>query len=76
LDEWRKRAITEAGKSFGFRRLIPGEVLPVVLVPPLTGPNKRYFVILRGTLDGYDAAFFDLFLRGRGRLVLSIHNNR
>jgi len=29
-EKWRKRAITEAGKSFGFHRLAQGEILPVV----------------------------------------------
>jgi hypothetical protein len=61
LDEWRKRAITGAGKSFGFRRLTQGEVLPVVLVPVINSPNRKYLVILRGMLDGNAAAFFDLF---------------
>jgi hypothetical protein len=61
LDEWRKRAITETGESFGFRRLTQGEALPVVLVPLINSPNRKYLIILRGVLEGNAAAFFDLF---------------
>jgi hypothetical protein len=61
FDEWRKRAITEAGKSLGFRRLTEGEVLSVVLVPLINTPNRKYLIILRGVLEGNAAAFFDLF---------------
>lgn len=58
--KWRMRALTEAGKSFGFRRLAEGEVLPVVMVPLINRPDRTYFVILRGSLNGHEAAFFDL----------------
>jgi hypothetical protein len=61
LDNRRKAAITAAGKSFGFRRLGQGEVLPVVRVPLLDSPRTKFFLILRGAINGYDAAFFDLY---------------
>jgi hypothetical protein len=58
---WRKRSITAAAQALGFRRLARGESLPVVLVPLIDRPNRTYPLILRGTLDGHDAAFFDLY---------------
>jgi len=64
--KWRKRAITEAGKSFGFHRLAHGETLPVVLVPLINTLHNKYFVILRGEVNGYEAGFFDLFI-GAGK---------
>ena len=65
-EKWRKRAITEAGKSFGFHRLAQGETLPVVLVPLINPTKNKYFVILRGEINGYEAGFFDLFI-GAGK---------
>ena len=58
---WRKRSIGEAGAKFGFRRLTDGEALPVVLVPLIDRPNRTYFLILRGTLQGHEVTFFDLY---------------
>lgn len=66
LDKWRRRAITEAGKSLGFHRLAQGEILPVVLVPLINPTHNKYFVILRGEINGYEAGFFDLFI-GAGK---------
>jgi len=65
-EKWRRRAITEAGKSFGFHRLAQGEILPVVLVPLINPTKNKYFVILRGEINGYEAGFFDLFI-GAGK---------
>ena len=65
-DKWRKRAIIEAGKSIGFRHLTQGEILPVVLVPLINPSKNKYFVILRGEINGYEAGFFDLFI-GAGK---------
>ena len=65
-DKWRKRAVTEAGKKLGFRRLAQGETLPVVLVPLINPAKNKYFLILRGEINSYEAGFFDLFI-GAGR---------
>ena len=65
-EKWRKKAITEAGKALGFHRLAQGEILPVVLVPLINPTKNKYFVILRGEINGYEAGFFDLFI-GAGK---------
>jgi hypothetical protein len=52
LDNWRKKAIAEAGESFGFRRPYREEGLPIVMVPLLDFPGKKYFLILRGAING------------------------
>lgn len=65
-DARRKRAIAGAAQSFGFHRLTIGEVLPIVSVPLLANPKRKFFVIVRGTLDGHDTGFFDLFV-GAGK---------
>ena len=62
-DKWRKKGIIEAGKLLGFRHLMPGEILPVVLVPLIDRADRKYFLILRGELNGYEAAFFDLLVQ-------------
>ena len=46
-DKWRKKGIIEAGKSLGFRHLMPGEILPVVLVPLIDRADRKYFLILQ-----------------------------
>jgi hypothetical protein len=58
---WRKKALIEAGKSLGFRHLMQGETLPIALVPLIDRADRKYNVILRGEINGYEAAFFDLF---------------
>ena len=58
---WRRRSLSTAGAAFRFRRLTQGETLPIVLVPLIARPNRTYFVILQGRLNGYEAAFFDLY---------------
>jgi hypothetical protein len=58
---WRQRALTRAGAAFGFRRLQPGEKLPVVLVPLLERSSQHFVLILKGFLDGFETAFFDLY---------------
>ena len=65
-DKWRKNGIIEAGKSLGFHHLAQGEILPVVLVPLINPTHNKYFVILRGEINGYEAGFFDLFV-GAGK---------
>lgn len=35
--------------------------MPIVLVPLIPRPNRTYFVILKGSLHDYEAAFFDLY---------------
>ena len=60
---WRQRALTRAGAAFGFRRLEPGEKLPVVLVPLLERPSQSFFLIIKGFLNGCETAFFDLYHR-------------
>jgi hypothetical protein len=65
-EKWRKRAIIEAGKSLGFHHLAQGEILPVVLVPLINPTKNKYFVILRGEINGYEAGFLDLYI-GAGK---------
>src|SRR2546430_1241141 len=60
---WRKQALTRAGEALGFRRLPPGEHLPVALVPLLERRGQSFFLILNGSLHGYECAFFDLYHR-------------
>jgi hypothetical protein len=62
LDNWRKKSMTEAAKLLGFSRLCQGETLPVVMVPLLDSSRRKYFLILRGAMGGYEAAFFDLYI--------------
>jgi hypothetical protein len=63
FDKRRKRLVIAAGEAIGFRHVEPGEILPIVTVPLLNAPNRKYFVILRGTIDGLDAGYFDLSVR-------------
>ena len=67
-EKWRKRAIIEAGKALGFQHLAQGETLPVVLVPLINPTKNKYFVILRGEINGYEAGYFDLFYWGGKKL--------
>lgn len=57
----RKKALIEAGNSFGFRHLIQGESISVVLVPLIHRADRKYLLIMRGELNGYEAEFFDLY---------------
>ena len=57
---WRKRTIIEAGAIFGFCQLAMGESLKIVPVPLFDRPKCIYLIILRGFINGYEAAFFDL----------------
>ncbi len=61
LDHWRQKAMTTAGMLSGFHRLRKGETLPVVTVPLLESPAKKFLLIMRGALNGYEAAFLDLY---------------
>ena len=65
-DKRRKEAVVKAGGSFGFHHLAKGEVLPIALVPLIDRLKRNYLVILRGTVNGYSAGFFDL-LCGAGK---------
>ena len=40
--------------------------MPVVLVPLINPIKNKYFVILRGEINGYEAGFFDLYI-GAGK---------
>jgi len=57
-DKWRKKAIIEVGKSLGLHHLMEGEKLSYALVP-LMNKDSKFFVILLGYLNGYEAAYFD-----------------
>ncbi|HUN56465.1 MAG TPA: hypothetical protein VMU29_15025 [Smithella sp.] len=59
----RKKGIIETGKSLGFRNLGAGEKMPVVFVPLIDRADRKYFIILRGLLNGYEAAYFDLVVQ-------------
>jgi hypothetical protein len=59
-DKWRKNGVIEVGKSLGFHHLVQGEKLQVVFVPLIDRADRKYFLILFGELNGYEAAFFDL----------------
>jgi hypothetical protein len=60
-DKRRKNAVIRAGKSMGFRHLIPSENMPVVFVP-LIHKDSKYFLILAGELGGHEAGYFDLYI--------------
>ena len=62
-DKWRKNGVIEAGKLLGFHHLMQGEILPVVFVPLIDRADRKYFLILRGELNGYEAGFFDLVVQ-------------
>jgi hypothetical protein len=72
FDKRRKRAITAAGETIGFHSVGPEETFPIVAVPLLNAPRRKFFIILRGRLDGYDAGYFDLSVRaGKTRFYQS-----
>src|SRR5437588_5763913 len=58
--EWRNRTLTKAAAALGFRRARRGESIPIVLVPLINRAGRTYSIILLGTIQGFEAAFFDL----------------
>ncbi len=60
-DKWRKNTVIEAGKPLGFHHLTQAEKLQIAVVP-LNEKGAKYFLILTGNINGYEAAYFDLII--------------